>query len=150
MRLSATISFVPTTIAIYSEQILSELAQHDNGLHILNLLLPLVQRSLSERNGTQSQESALKQTFLLKVMAHTVPYVESQEMISKLPAIIDTVIIFLSSNLVDLRQCVIILLVEIHRVIGDVLFTILQPYNLTKTQITLLTIFIDRTKNSLA
>jgi hypothetical protein len=61
---------------------------------------------------------------------------------SLLHNIIHTTLGLLSSGVIDLRQSVIFLYVELHACLGDVLWSFLTA--LTQTQRTLLSIYIER------
>jgi hypothetical protein len=160
-RLCPLPTHTPAAVTLHIEHILTDLGRQDP-MRFVRVMLPYMspydaqdERSKapfdtiqhgtpSARGGTLVALGACPHVRLLAlhVMAATLKLISSTDLLQYLPTIVAFAMPSLTSALVDLRQAVVFLFVEVYLIVGDALFPYLT--DLTPPQRKLLTIYIDR------
>lgn len=139
-RLCTTASSAPVAITLHCEHILIELGKTDPN-RMLRLMLKYSSSGKSN-SSTASNNSPHVRLLALHVLASAVSHLTSSQLIDELPEVIDSVLPSLTSTLVDMRQAVVMLLVECYVILGDALFPFIGE--LTPPQSKLLMIYVEK------
>lgn len=165
LRLVPAAAYVPQSVSLYCEQILTEMAHSSSVRDIVGGALATCEGSRISHKIVAlllpylpSHHTSINvQLFVLHVAAGVVKHISTTQLInaavsnngnsqqhssSLVQVIISKTVSLLSSSVIDLRQCVIFLYVALHDCLGDVLWTYLDT--LTQTQRALLGIYIER------
>ena len=131
-RLCEAACFAPIAVTINCEEILTELSKLD-ALKFIRITIPYAMPSVS---------SPHIRLLALNLLAAAIKNINSANLLTELPLIVNTVIASSSSVLVDIRKAVISVLVECYVVTGDALYPYLSE--LPMPQKKLLTIYIEK------
>lgn len=148
--------FTPVTIAIHCEEILSEMA-HVQPIRIIQVLLPFVRDNISPEYSSSMphydagdaeniSEKFQGRLMALRVISCCVKHAKSNHLVAILPSIVEAILPCLSDPMADIRKCVIFVLVEIYKLIGDALYPYIQV--MTVPQKKLLTVYIEKNLKS--
>ena len=150
MRLCAGASIVPVAVSLQCEAILSELAPREP-LRFVRILLPIVDSNVATNsiggsgyhNSSSSHSYCFRVRLLsLRALVSAIQHLTASQVLSHLDEIVRTCIPHISSVVVDIRQAVVLLMVEVYVVIGDAMFPFLSSLSIAHHK--LLTIYINK------
>ena len=149
--LSAAVASVPLSVALQSEQTLSELAQHD-ALRTIDFLLSYLSNSSgasrSDNGDANSSSSSQLVLFALNVITSAVKYVSHPQLQHILPMLLPPCVSLLSGPVVELRQGAVFLMVQLYASVGDSLLSHSALSPLSHSQKSLLAVYINRQQKS--
>lgn len=141
---TATAGSVPLSVALQSEQTLSELSQF-NALRTIDLLLPSL--ALSGEGGLTAGASQ-STLFALHVITSAARHLSATQLQCTLPMLLPPCVVLLCGSAVELRQGAVFLMVQLHAVAGESLLRHPALAPLSPSQRSLLTVYIDRQQKS--
>ena len=152
MRLCAGASIVPVAVSLQCEAILSELAPREP-LRFVRILLPIVDSNVATNSiggsgyhnssSSSSHSDCFRVRLLsLRALVSAIQHLTASQVLSHLDEIVRTCIPHISSVVVDVRQAVVLLMVEVYVVIGDAMFPFLSSLSIAHHK--LLTIYINK------
>lgn len=157
-RLCEAAAFVPLAITMHCEQILGAACPLD-ALSVAKALAPYTYYGSGSIDASDSgrptsslppppdssyspSPTSYVRLLSLRGLAQCISHLTSRELISVLPLLMGNILPSFKSPLVDMRQAVVTVIVQMYILVGDVL----HPYvkDLPQQQKKLLTIYIDR------
>lgn len=141
LRLIPVAGEVPATIVLQCEQIMYEAGKRE-ATRMIALMLPFLS------HGVDDCTSQASQLVVLRTIAMLVKHLSSAQLIELISDVAGSVCPFLNHSLVDIRQAVIVLLVEMYAILGEGVYSYIR--GLTPPQKKLLTIYIEKRISGLA
>jgi hypothetical protein len=157
-RLCESAAFVPLAITMHCEQILGAACPLDalcvakalapyafygsGSIDASDHVKPLTSLPPPPDSSFSPSPTSYVRLLALRGLAQCIPHLTSRELISTLPLLMSNILPSFKSPLVDMRQAVVTVIVQMYILVGDVL----HPYvkDLPQQQKKLLTIYIDR------